>query len=123
MLTIDCKDVEPIQYELAVYVSDQVGAVPNLKYHEFILSPIEESESIDINLVVTSIKEFLASIGETYNFAVISRGDTISIESIRGKVIERQPKPKTDLFSCPHCGFMTQYEVEYNTHKKIHYLG
>ena len=106
-----------------MYVSDQVGAVPNLKYHEFILSPIEEDEPIDTNLVVTSIKEFLASIGETYNFAVISKDDTISIESIRGKVIERQPKPKADLFSCPHCGFMTQYEVEYNTHKKIHYLG
>ena len=121
MLIIDCKEVESIQHELAVYVSDQVGAVPNLKYHEFILSPIEDDGVIDTNLVVTSIKEFLASIGETYNFAVISKDDTISIESIRGKVIERQPKPKADLFSCPHCGFMTQYE--YNTHKKIHYLG
>ena len=123
MLIIDCKEVESIQHELAVYVSDQVGAVPNLKYHEFILSPIEDDGVIDTNLVVTSIKEFLASIGETYNFAVISKDDTISIESIRGKVIERQPKPKADLFSCPHCGFMTQYEVEYNTHKKLHYLG
>ena len=123
MLIIDCKEVESIQHELAVYVSDQVGAVPNLKYHEFILSPIEDDGMIDTNLVITSIKEFLASIGETYNFAVISKDDTISIESIRGKVIDRHPKPKAALFSCPHCGFMTQYEVEYNTHKKIHYLG
>ena len=123
MITVDCHDVESIQNELVIYVADQIGAIPNLKYHEFILSPIEEDEPIDTNLVVTSIKEFLASIGETYNFAVISKDDTISIESIRGKVIERQPKPKADLFSCPHCGFMTQYEVEYNTHKKIHYLG
>ena len=115
MLIIDCKEVESIQHELAVYVSDQVGAVPNLKYHEFILSPIEDDGMIDTNLVITSIKEFLASIGETYNFAVISKDDTISIESIRGKVIERQPKPKADLFSCPHCGFMTQYEVEYQS--------
>ena len=123
MITVDCHDVESIQNELVIYVADQIGAVLNLKYHEFILSPIEDDGMIDTNLVITSIKEFLASIGETYNFAVISKDDTISIESIRGKVIERQPKPKADLFSCPHCGFMTQYEVEYNTHKKIHYLG
>jgi uncharacterized C2H2 Zn-finger protein len=26
------------------------------------------------------------------------------------------------MFSCTHCGFVTQYEVEYNNHVKIHYL-
>ena len=122
MLIIDCKEVESIQHELAVYVSDQVGAVPNLKYHEFILSRIEDDGMIDTNLVITSIKEFLASIGETYNFAVISKDDTISIESIRGKTIERDQKPTSELFSCPHCGHVTPYEVVHNTHMKIHYF-
>ena len=123
MITVDCHDVESIQNELLIYVADNVAAIPNIKYHEFILSPIEEDDIIDTNDVVTAIREFLESIHEQRNFAVISKGDVISIESIRGKTIERDPKQSTSgLFSCPHCGFMTQYEVEYNTHKKIHYF-
>ena len=122
MITVDCHGVESIQNELVVYVADQIGAIPNLKYHEFILSPIEEDDKIDKNKVVTSIKEFLSSIGEQTNFAVISKGDTVSIESIRGKTIEREQKSTSELFSCSHCGHVTPYEVVHNTHQKIHYL-
>ena len=122
MITVDCHDVESIQNELVIYVADQVGAVPNLKYHEFILSPIEDDGVIDQNEVVTSIREFLSSIGEQTNFAVISKGDTVSIESIRGKTIERDQKSSSGLFSCPHCGHVTPYEVVHNTHMKIHYF-
>ena len=107
MITVDCHDVESIQNELVIYVADQVGAVPNLKYHEFILSPIEDDENIDTKEVVTSIKEFLESIGEQRNFAVITKGDIIAIESISGKVIERDAQPKSELFSCSHCGHVT----------------
>ena len=122
MITVDCHDVESIQNELVIYVADQIGAIPNLKYHEFILSPIEDDGVIDQNEVVTSIREFLSSIGEQTNFAVISKGDTVSIESIRGKTIERDQKSSSGLFSCPHCGHVTQYEVVHNTHMKIHYF-
>ena len=122
MITVDCHDVESIQNELVIYVADQIGAVPNLKYHEFILSPIEDDGVIDQNEVVTSIREFLSSIGEQTNFAVISKGDTVSIESIRGKTIERDQKSSSGLFSCPHCGHVTQYEVVHNTHMKIHFF-
>tara|TARA_Y100000590_G_scaffold170775_1_gene195428 strand:+ start:2599 stop:2970 length:372 start_codon:yes stop_codon:yes gene_type:complete len=123
MITVDCHDVESIQNELLIYVADNVGAIPNIKYHEFILSPIEEDDEIDTREVVTAIREFLESLGEQRNFAVISKGDVISIESIFGKTIERDSSSSNSgLFSCPHCGFMTQYEVEYNNHKKIHYF-
>ena len=122
MITVDCHGVESIQNELVVYVADQIGAIPNLKYHEFILSPIEEDDKIDKNKVVTSIKEFLSSIGEQTNFAVISKGDTVSIESIRGKTIEREQKSTSELFSVLHCGHFKPYEVVHNTHQKIHYL-
>ena len=122
MITIDCKDVEPILNELAIYVSDQIAAIPAIQLHKFVLAPIVDDEPINHAEVVTSIKEFLESIGEQRNFAVITKGDIISIESISGKVIEREATPKADLFSCPHCGFITQYEVDYNTHMKIHYL-
>ena len=57
MITVDCHGVESIQNELVVYVADQIGAIPNLKYHEFILSPIEDDDVIDQNEVVTSIRE------------------------------------------------------------------
>ena len=122
MLTIDCKDVLSIKNELVVYVSDQVAAIPALKHHQFTLSTFDDDEIIDINNVITSIKEFLESIGEGHNFAVISNNEIITIKSISGKIIERDAAPKSDMFSCTHCGFVTRYEVELNVHMRIHYL-
>ena len=122
MLTIDCKDVLSIKNELLVYVSDQAAAIPTLKHHQFTLSTFDDDEIIDTNAVITSIKEFLDSIGEGHNFAVISQNETISIKSISGKIIERNTAPQSDMFSCTHCGFVTRYEVELNVHMRIHYL-
>jgi hypothetical protein len=122
MITIDCRDVESIKNELVVYVSDQVAAIPTLKHHEFILSTIEDDEILDKTAVINSIKEFLDSIGEGHNFAVISTNDIVSIRSISGKKIERDPVPQPQMFSCTHCGFVTRFEVEHNAHVKLHYL-
>ena len=122
MITVDCREVESIKTELLVYVSDQVGAIPTLKLHEFVLSPIQDEDIIDETEVITSIKEFLDSIGEARNFAVISKADIILIKSISGKTIERESRSTAQMFSCAHCGFVTPYEVEYNNHVKIHYL-
>ena len=127
MLTIDCRDVEPIKNELVVYVSDQVAAVPTLKIHEFMLSSLNDDEIIDKDIVITSIKDFLESIGEGRNFAVISNNDVITIKSISGKNIERDtrfspPFSSSEMFSCSHCGFVTRYEIEYTDHQKIHYI-
>ncbi len=122
MLTIDCTDVLSIKNELVVYVSDQVAAIPTLKNHQFILSTFDDDEVINKIHVITSIKQFLDSIGEGHNFAVISKNETISIKSISGKIIERDTAPQTDMFSCTHCGFVTRFEVELNTHMRIHYI-
>jgi|TARA_Y100000310_G_scaffold34124_1_gene32265 hypothetical protein len=122
MITVDCKDVEPILNELAIYVSDQVAAVPAMKLHQFVLAPIEDNEPVDQVEVITSIKEFLESIGEKQNFGVISNGDNVIIRSISGKKIEREAKPVGEMFSCAHCGHVTRYEVEHYNHVKIHYL-
>ena len=122
MITVDCREIESIKHELLVYVSDQVAAIPALKTHEFMLSPIEDHLQIEISEVVSAIKEFLESIGEARNFAVLSRDDLVMVTSISGKTIEREPTTHAQMFSCPHCGFVTQYEVEFNAHKRIHYL-
>ena len=122
MITVNCHDVEPILHELMIYVADQVAAVPFIKFHKFILTPIMDNESVNGDDVISSIKEFLDSIGEKHNYAVISKEDTITIKSIHGKQIEREKQPQSQLFSCTHCGHVTQYEVEHNNHVKIHYL-
>ncbi len=122
MLIVDCQDVEQIKNELVVYVADQVAAIPTLQIHQFTLSPIEDSDVVDKSAVISSIKEFLDSINEKKNFAVISNGDIISIKSINGKIIEREQKPVNQMFSCPHCGHVTPYEVEHQVHMKIHYI-
>ena len=122
MITVDCNDVESILHELAIYVSDQVAAVPEMKFHKFVLAPIMDDEEVNRDEVITSIKEFLESIGEKHNFGVISNGDNVIIKSISGKKIERSAKPAGEMFSCAHCGHVTRYEVEHNNHIKIHYL-
>ena len=122
MITVDCNDVESILQELAIYVSDQVAAVPAMKFHKFVLAPIMDDEEVNRDEVITSVKEFLESIGEKHNFGVISNGDNVVIKSISGKKIERSAKPAGEMFSCAHCGNVTRYEVEHNNHIKIHYL-
>ena len=122
MITVDCRDVESILHELAIYVSDQVAAIPAMKLHQFVLAPIMDDEPVDQNEVITSIKEFLESIGENRNFGVIANGDVVTIKSLFGKKIERLAKPAGEMFSCTHCGHVTRYEVEHNNHVKIHYL-
>ena len=122
MITVDCRDVTSIQNDLVAYVSDQVAAIPTLKHHEFVLSSFDEDDEIDTGVVITSIKEFLDSIGEGHNFAVISNSSMISIKSLSGKKIVREKEPVPEMFSCTHCGYVTRYEVDYQNHVKIHYL-
>jgi hypothetical protein len=123
MLTVDCKDVISIKNDLLVYVADQVAAIPTLKHHQFTLSSLEDDEIIDTATVISAIKEYLDSIDEGRNFAVISNNNVINITSISGKVIERTSGgSEHQMFSCTHCGFVTQYQVELNVHMRIHYL-
>jgi hypothetical protein len=122
MLTIDCKDVISIKNELLVYVADQVAAIPTLKNNQFTLSTLDDDEILDVNLVISAIKEFLNSINEGRNFAVITSNNMIKIASVSGRIIERDNQIPSEMFSCTHCGFVTRYEVELNAHMKIHYL-
>jgi len=123
MLTIDCKDVVSVKTDLLVYVADQVAAIPTLKNHQFTLSSFDDDEIIDTTAVISAIKEFLDSIDEGKNFAVISNNNVINITSISGKVIENTtPTSEHEMFSCTHCGYVTQYQVELNVHMRIHYI-
>ena len=123
MLTIDCKDVISVKHDLLVYVADQVAAIPTWKHHQFTLSSFDDDEIIDPIVVISAIKEFLDSINEGKNFAVISNRNVINITSISGTIIENTTtQSEHEMFSCTHCGFVTQYEVELNGHMKIHYL-
>ena len=123
MLTIDCKDVVSIKNELLVYVADPMAAIPTLKHDQFTLSALDDDDIIDSSAVISAIKEFLDSIDQGNNFAVISNNNMINITSISGKIIEDDAaESQNDMFSCTHCGFVTMYEVELNAHMRIHYL-
>ena len=88
MLTIDCKEVASIQNELLVYVADKVEAIPTLKNRQFTLSTFDDDAILDVELVISAIKEYFDSIHEGSNFAVISNNNFINITSISGKVID-----------------------------------
>jgi hypothetical protein len=122
MITVNCKDILPIKSSLAVYTSDNVGAVPALKKNEFVLAPIDD-EQINPSDVVNAIKIFLASLGCEGHFAVICKNDVISVVALDDYKIESvQQRPTDQFFSCIHCGHVTQYESVHNNHMKIHYL-
>lgn len=120
MITVDCREIEQLMHEMAVFVSDWVEAIPITKMHEFVLSPIE-NEAIDQDRVVNAIREFFASIGETTNYAVLPKENYILIKSLHGNPQEKAREPQS-LFSCTHCGYVTPYEVLWQNHVKIHYL-
>jgi flavin-binding protein dodecin len=122
MLTIDCKNVPSIKNELLVYVADKVEAIPTLKQHQFTLSTFDDNDTLDIDVVISAIKEYLDSIDEKNNFAVISNNGKIDITSISGRVIERDSVEQSEMFSCTHCGFVTRYQVELDVHMRIHCL-
>ena len=122
MLTVDCADVTSIQNELVVYVADKVEAIPTLKNQQFTLSTLDD-EIIDVELVISAIKEYFDFINEGSNFAVISNKEIIHIKSVTGQVLQRESEPQqSQLFSCTHCGFVTQYQVELTVHMRKHYL-
>ena len=123
MLTIECKNVSSVQHELLVYVADKVEAIPTLKHHQFTLSTLDDDDTLDVELVISAIKEYFDSIDEGSNFAVISNNEFINITSVNGKVLQSESKTQEgNMFSCTHCGFITQYQVELNVHMRIHYL-
>jgi len=123
MITVDCREVPSLKSPLAIYTSDQVGAVPALKLHEFVLAPLEDEE-IDPVKVIKAIKAFLVSIDVDIHFAVIPKKDSISIVAVDDYKLETPnvTRPSDQFFSCVHCGHVTQFETVHNNHMKIHYL-
>lgn len=122
MITIDCRAVPSLKSPLAVYTSDQVGAVPALKIHEFMLAPLGD-EDIDSPRVIKAIKDFLASLSIEKHFAVIQTKNVIAIIALDDFKLEVPSAQATDqFFSCVHCGHVTQFETIHNNHMKIHYL-
>ncbi|HUU48375.1 MAG TPA: C2H2-type zinc finger protein [Nitrosopumilaceae archaeon] len=102
MIVVNCKDVLPIQHELLVHVADHIEAIPAIKHSEFILSPIEDKDTIDDREVTVLIQNYLASIGEANNFSVITESKKIFIKSINGKKINRITPPVKSMRTC--CG-------------------
>jgi hypothetical protein len=120
VITIDCREVEHLKHEMAVFVSDWVGAIPSIKLHEFMLSPLE-NEIIDMTRIIKAVKEFFASIGETANYAVLPKENLILIKSLH-ETPTQKPKRVESMFACTHCGYVTPYEVLWQNHMKMHYL-
>lgn len=120
LITIDCREIEHLKHELAVFTSDWLGAIPTMKIHEFVLSTLDDTE-LESEHVIKAIKEFFASVGETANYGVLPKDNLIMIKSLHERT-PQQAKPTNSMFSCTHCGYVTPYEVLLQNHMKIHYF-
>ena len=122
MITIDCKDAKPLQHKMSVYVADKLGMLPVLKSDKIILTALDDSQTIDKSSVLTTIEGFLESKKLTEDVQIILDKDII-IRPFEEKGIKDISEPKKELFfECAHCGFVTQYEIEWRSHKLIHYI-
>ncbi len=85
MITVNCRDVLPIQHSLMIHVADRIGAIPASKREEFILSPIENDDKLADWQVILAIEEYLGSIGEKDNFSLVSESKKIFIKPNSGE--------------------------------------
>ncbi len=123
LIVVKCKDVEVIMSKLAVHVAEQVGAIPMLKIHEFVLTTIDDGE-IDISKAIESIKDFLKLLDKENDFAVTAMNQTISITSLNGKALKPTDDPSDDgFFVCQHCGRISMFEADHRDHEKLHYIA
>jgi hypothetical protein len=120
VITVDCREAEHLKHEMAVFVSDWLGAIPFMKIHEFILSPLGD-EQLEMEKIVKAIKEFFASIGETANYGVLAKNNLVMIKSVHDRP-QQKARPTDSMFACTHCGYVTPYEVLWQSHMKMHYL-
>jgi len=126
MITLDCYNALAIKYELLFFVAENLEAIPILKSDKFILTSMDDSQIIKKSDVLYAIEDFLKSVNLSENFELIPR-DTIEIKPLADKEmkknLEKLAKNKKRLFfECTHCGFMTQYEEELQTHRLVHYI-
>ncbi|MGD8431990.1 MAG: C2H2-type zinc finger protein [Nitrosopumilaceae archaeon] len=126
MIRIDCKNALALKDKLLEFVADKLEAIPILKSDKFYLTTIDDKQ-IDKQEVISAINEFLKSVELEKFFQVIPKGDDIKVDPLEGKYMKEKlaklgQKRKDVFFECTHCGFMTLYEVEWRTHKLIHYI-
>jgi len=127
MITVDCSNALAIKDKLLVFVADKLEALPILKSYKFILTSIDDSQIIKKSDVFSAIEDFLKSVNLSSNFELIPIRDTIKIKPLAGKEMKKNleklaEKKKELFFECTHCGFMTQYEKEIQTHRLVHYI-
>ncbi len=61
MITVDCSKVQSIKTKLLVYVADRLGVLPILKSDKFVLTTIDDSQTVEKSSVLAAIEEFLES--------------------------------------------------------------
>ena len=123
MITVDCSNVKPLKDKLLIHVADRLGVLPILKSDKFVLTTLDESQTIEKSSVLAAIEDFLELKKLKEDIQIISKGNNIIMEPLDGKEIKDNPKQKKELFfACAHCGFMTRYEPEWRTHQLIHYI-
>lgn len=123
MITVDCSDAKPIKNKLLIFVADRLGVMPILKLDKFVLTSLDDSQTVKKSVVLAAIEEFLESKKLAEDVQVIPKDDTLIIKPREGKELKENSVQKKELFfECTHCGFMTLYEEELRTHKLIHYI-
>ena len=121
MITIDCKDMEDLLLEAAVYLADNIGAVPAIKTGCIALDPLTDSE-LNTNNVKTHLERFLTERGIIQHFIIKVGGEMIKITAISERKIQEN-NIQSPFLMCPYCGFVTSYEEELDVHMKADLSG
>ena len=116
MITIDCKDLEDLMLEAAVYLADNIEAVTAIKTACIALDPLTDSK-LNTKNVKTHLEGFLTKRGILQDFIIKVDGEKIKVTAISERKIEDK-NVQSPFLMCPHCGFVTPYEEVLDVHMK-----
>ena len=55
MITVDCSKVQAIKNKLLVHVADKLGVLPILKSDKFILTTLDDSQTVEKPAILAAI--------------------------------------------------------------------
>jgi len=128
LVEVDCKELKPDeQLTLAGAITEFLGGkgLALAKGRRIVIDDLSSSK-IEVETIRRAVSQFLAHRKDAEHYSLENEGDTIVVHSpdpVATAHPERMEQLPPNLFKCPYCSFVTQYEEAYIVHTRAHLFG
>lgn len=128
MITVDCSEIsvdEKLALATAISTRLEGQAIALVKGEEIVLDELTE-EIVKPVSVLGIVRDFVSRRKDAEHYSTEIDGDLIVVhpaDPIAAMKRKRQNQLPPNLLQCPFCGYITQYEVAYIAHTRLHYLS